>query len=47
MLVQVRIGILLQRVELGVSGGVVKLGEKKGQFALSWCESQIVEGRSG
>jgi hypothetical protein len=38
---QVRIGIVLRRMELGVSGGVVKAGQNRGQFAPSGCRSQI------
>jgi hypothetical protein len=34
-------------MELGISGGVVKVGQNKEQFALSRCGSQIVEGYPG
>jgi hypothetical protein len=34
-------------MELGISGGVVKAGQNREQFALSRCGSQIVEGYPG
>ena len=38
---QVRIGIVLPRMELGVSEGVVRVGQNRAQFAPSGFGSQI------